>query len=183
MGNPVRAGLVASLARPGGNLTGLSTFDAGGVAGKWLELLHEAVPKLSTVAVIGNPDHPLNRGAAKRLEPIAQTRGLKLRLIEVREPGALNHAFEQARREAQAVLVLPDTVISTHLAEVAALAAKHRLPTFYYSRDFVDAGGLMAYTPDLAVQFQRAADYVDKILKGAKPGDLNRPGFSGDLSA
>jgi putative ABC transport system substrate-binding protein len=172
MGDPIRSGVAASLARPGGNLTGLSMGFAEGMAGKWLELLQEMVPRLSTVAVIANPDNPIARDLAKELEAIAPRRGLKLRLIEVREAGALDRAFEQAGRKAQAVLVLPDPMVAAHRGQVTALAAKYRLPTMYYLRDYVDAGGLMAYGPDLAVLYRRAADYVDKILKGAKPGDL-----------
>lgn len=170
--DPVRSGLVASLARPGGNLTGLTTGLSEGMAGKWLELLQETVPRLSTVAVIATTDSPIVRDLAKELEAIAPTRGVKVRLIEVREPGTLNRAFEQAARKAQAVLVLPDPIFSAHRGQLTALAAKHRLPAIYPLRDYVDAGGLMAYAPDLTVMFRRAAEYVDKILKGAKPGDL-----------
>ena len=172
MGEPLRTGLAPSLARPGGNLTGTSVGWGEGIGGKWLELLQETVPRLSTVAVIENPDTPIARELAKELAAIAPTRGLKLRLIDVREPAALDRAFEQAKRKAQAVLVLPWPVISAHRDQVTALAAKSRLPTIYYLRDYVEAGGLMAYAPDLTVQFRRAADYVDKILKGAKPADL-----------
>jgi putative tryptophan/tyrosine transport system substrate-binding protein len=172
MGEPLRTGLAPSLARPGGNLTGTSVGWAEGIGGKWLELLQETVPHLSTVAVIENPDTPIARELAKELEAIAPTRSLRLQLIEVREPGALDRAFEQAKRKAQAVLILPYPVISAHRAEVTALAAKYRLPTMYYLRDYVEAGGLIAYAPDLVIQFRRAADYVDKILKGARPSDL-----------
>jgi putative ABC transport system substrate-binding protein len=172
MGDPIRSGVAASLARPGGNLTGLSMGFAEGMAGKWLELLQETVPRLSHVAVIENPDTPIARDLARELEVIAPRRGLKLWVIEVREPGALDRAFEQAGRKAQAILELPDPMIAAHRAQVTALAAKYRLPAMYYLRDYVDAGGLMAYAPDLAVLSRRAADYVDKILNGAKPGDL-----------
>ena len=172
LGDPLRTGLTASLAHPGGNLTGLSLGYTEGMAGKWLELLQETVPRLSTVAVIANPDNSPARDLAKELEVIAPARGLKLQVIEVREPGALDRAFEQARRKARAVLVLPDPILAAHREKVTALAAKHRLPSIYYLRDYVDAGGLMAYGPDLAVMWRRAADYVDKILKGAKPAEL-----------
>jgi putative ABC transport system substrate-binding protein len=171
MGDPVRSGVAASLAHPGGNLTGLSMGFAEGMAGKWLELLQETVPRLSTLAVITNPS-PIARDLAKELESIAPRRNLKLRVIEVREPEALDRALAQAGRKAQAVLVLPDPAISAHRGQVTALAAKYRLPAMYYLRDYVDAGGLMAYGSDLAVLNRRAADYVDKILKGAKPGEL-----------
>jgi putative tryptophan/tyrosine transport system substrate-binding protein len=172
MGEPLRTGLAASLARPGGNLTGTSVGWAEGIGGKWLELLQEAVPRLSTVAVVFNSDTVIARDLVKELQAIAPTRGLRLQLIEVGEPGALDHAFEQAGRKAQAVLVLPAPIISAHRWQVTALAAKYRLPTMYYLHDYVDAGGLIAYAPDVTVQFRHAADYVDKILKGAKPGEL-----------
>lgn len=172
MGDPIGSRLVASLARPGGNLTGLSLGWAEGIAGKWLELLQETVPQLTTVAVIANPDNPLSRVQAKQLQVIAPTRGLKLWLTEVREPGALDRAFGQAGQQAQGVLVLPDPVIAALRGQLTALAARHRLPTIYSLRDFVDAGGLMSYGPDLGVQYRRAAEYVDKILKGALPADL-----------
>jgi putative ABC transport system substrate-binding protein len=122
--------------------------------------------------VIDNPDTPIARELAKELEATAPTRGLKLRRLEVRESAELNRAFEQAKRKAQAVVLLPYPVLSAHRDQVTALAAKYRLPTIYYLRDYVEAGGLIAYAPDLTVQFRRAADYVDKILKGAKPADL-----------
>ena len=172
MGDPIGSRLVASLARPGGNLTGLSLGWAEGIAGKWLELLQETVPQLTTVAVIANPDNPLSRVQAKQLQAIAPTRGLKLWLTEVREPGALDRAFGQAGQQAQGVLVLPDPLIAALRGQLTALAARHRLPTIYSLRDFVDAGGLMSYGPDMGVQYRRAAEYVDKILKGALPADL-----------
>lgn len=172
MGDPIGSRLVASLARPGGNLTGLSLGWAEGIAGKWLELLQETVPQLTTVAVIANPDNPLSRVQAKQLHAIAPTRGLKLWLTELREPGALDRAFGQAGQQAQGVLVLPDPLIAALRGQLTALAARHRLPTIYSLRDFVDAGGLMSYGPDLGVQYRRAAEYVDKILKGALPADL-----------
>ena len=172
MGDPIRSGLAANLARPGGNLTGLSSGFAEGFAGKWLELLQETVPRLSTLAVIENPDTPIAGDLARDLEAMAPTRGLKFRLIEVRSAVALDRAFVQAARKAQAVLVLPDPMLVAQREEITTLAAKHRLPAMYGLREFVDAGGLMAYGPDSAAMFRRAADYVDKILKGAKPGDL-----------
>jgi putative ABC transport system substrate-binding protein len=170
MGEPIRTGLAANLARPGGNVTGLSMGMAEGMAGKWLELLQETVPRLTTVAVIGNPENPIVREVVKELEVVARKRNLKLGFIEVREPSALDRAFEQAAREAQAAMVLP--LLLSQRQQIVAFAAKRRLPTIYPLRDYVEAGGLMAYVPDHVVMFQRAADYVDKILKGAKPGDL-----------
>jgi putative ABC transport system substrate-binding protein len=172
MGDPVGSGLAVSLARPGGNLTGLSVGLAQGLASKWVELLKDMVPRLSTLAVIANPTTAIDRDLAKELQVIAPAQGLKLRPIEVREPAALDRAFEQAGRTAQAVLVLPDPILFSHRRQVTALAARHRLPAIYPSRDYVDAGGLITYGPDFAVMFRRAADYVDKILRGARAADL-----------
>jgi putative ABC transport system substrate-binding protein len=172
MGDPVQVGLAASLARPGGNLTGLSMAYGEGIPGKFLELLQDAVPSLSSVAVIANPTYPTSPPILKALSSSAQTRRLKLQIIEVRSPESLDNAFEQARRQARAVVVLPEPMTTAHRERVTALATKYRLPAIYGLRDFVDAGGLMAYSPDLAAMFRRAADYADKILRGAKPGDL-----------
>ena len=172
MGEPLRTGLATNLARPGGNLTGLSLAWGEGVGSKWLELLQETVPRLTTVAVIANPDNPVEREVVKDLEGAAATRGLKLRIIGVREAEALGPGLDQARRQAQALLVFGDALLLARQKQITAFAAKHRLPAMYAIRDFADAGGLMAYAPGLAIQFRRAADFVDKILKGAKPGDL-----------
>lgn len=172
LADPVRSGLVTNLARPAGNLTGLSLGFTEGVAGKWLELLQDTVPRLSIVAVVANPDNTLVGDLVNDLKSVAPARGLKLRVIEVHEPAALDRAFAEAARHAQGVLVLPDPMMAAHRERVAALAAKHRLPAMYYLRDFVDAGGLMAYGPDLSVMSRRAGDYIDKILKGARPSDL-----------
>lgn len=173
MSDPIRSGLTTSLAHPGGNLTGVSLGFDKALAGKWLELLQEMVPRLSTVAVMASQDNPIARDLAKELKVVAPARGLRVRIIEVRKAETLDLEFEQAGRTAQAVLVLPDPIIySARREQVTALAAKYRLPTIYYLRDFVDAGGLIAYAPDFAVVFRRTADYVDRILKGAKPGDL-----------
>jgi len=172
MGDPISSGLAASLARPGGNLTGQSMGYGAGVEGKWLELLQETVPRLSTVAVIENPGNPAVRDQAKALKAFAPTRGLKLRFIDVREPDVFPNAFKQARREAQAVLVLADPLTTANRTQITALAAEHRLPAMYTLHPFMDAGGLIAYAPDMAVMFRRAADYVDKIVKGAKPAEL-----------
>ena len=170
MGEPVRTGLVDSLSRPGGNITGLSMGFSEGMASKWLELLQELVPGLSTVVVTMNPDISVHQDIAKELQAIAPMRHLKLRVIEVRELAGYDSAFQQARRSAQAVLVVPDPVIDR--ARVTTLAAKYHLPAMYGLRDFADAGGLMAYAPDVPAMYRRAAEYVDKILKGAKPADL-----------
>jgi putative ABC transport system substrate-binding protein len=172
MGDPVRSGLVASLARPGGNLTGMSMGYGEDFNGKWLALLQEAVPRLSTVALILNPNNSLARDLAKGAKAIAPKRHLKIQIIEVREPEDFDGAFEQARQQAQAVLVQGDPLFVQNRGQITALAAKHRLPAMYSLLFFVDLGGLMAYAPDFSVMFRRAADYVDKILRGAKPATL-----------
>jgi putative ABC transport system substrate-binding protein len=172
MGDPIGSGLAASLARPGGNLTGLSLGYAEGMAGKWLELLHESVPGLSTIAVIQNPDNPWHRANAKELERLAPARHLKVLVVDVRQPDALERGFDQARKSAQGVVVLNEAFLVAGKQKVVALAAKHGLPTLYTLRDFVDAGGLMAYAPDFAVMFRRAAEYVDQIVRGARPADM-----------
>jgi putative tryptophan/tyrosine transport system substrate-binding protein len=163
MGEPVSSGLVESLAHPGGNVTGLSLAWADGIGSKWLELLQEAVPKLSTVAVLCNPDNVVAKPLLRELRAVSPVRQLQLRIIEVRAADGLSAAFEQARRD-------PLTVY--HRRTIAALAAKHRLPVMYALRDFADSGGLMAYAPDTTVMFRRAAEYVDKIIKGARPAQL-----------
>lgn len=172
MGDPVGSGLVASLAHPGANLTGLSSGWGPEMAGKWLELLQEAVANLSTVAVIANPDQPIHRAMLKQLGTVVPARGLKHRVIDVRNAQQLDHAFELARRSAQAVLLLADPITIDNKIRVTTLATKHRLPAMYGPRDFVDVGGLMAYGPDLAIQFRRTADYADMVLKGTKPAEL-----------
>jgi len=170
--DPVEQGFIPSLAHPGGNLTGLSLGWSEGIAGKWLELLQEMVPQVATVAVLMDPDRRISREQAKRLEAIAPTRHLKVHIIAVRGPEALDGAFEQAARTAQAVLVMDDPNLSTQRTRIVALAAKYRLANMHVMREYVDAGGLMAYVADVPAMFGRAADYVDKILKGTKPADL-----------
>lgn len=170
--DPIRRGLAASLARPGGNLTGLSMGYAEGVAGKFLEILHDAVPRLSTVAIIVNLNNPMPRDLAADIEALAPTRNLKLQIIELSGPEALGRAFERARQKAQAVIVIGEPITLEHRATVTELAAKHRLPAIYLEGSYVHAGGLISYGPDYAAMWRRAAEYVDKILRGAKPGDL-----------
>ena len=172
MGDPVATGLAASLARPGGNLTGLSMGYAEGTAGKWLEMLKEVVPRLSTIAVVMNAANPLEQHLESQLETVATAQRLKVQVIDGRESETLERDFELARRKVQAVVVLADPVTNTHRKQIIALAARARLPALYAMTASVDDGGLMAYGPDVAIMFRRAAELVDKILKGAKPADL-----------
>jgi putative ABC transport system substrate-binding protein len=172
VGDAVGAGLVPNLARPGRNLTGVSLALGEEFSGKWMELLGETVPRLSTVAVIGNLASQWVRSAKRGLESAARTRGLALRFIEVRNVDGLDRAFSSARRDAQGAIVLTDPLTWHHWQRILSLAAKYRVPTIYPNPEFAEHGGLMAYGADSVVAFRRAADYVDKILRGAKPGEL-----------
>jgi putative ABC transport system substrate-binding protein len=157
------------LARPGGNITGLTTI-RGDLTGKRLELLQEAVPKISRVAVLWGPPAASN---LKMTEVAARSLGVELQSFEVRSPGDLEGAFRAATNErAQALVALRNPIFLNQLTRIAELAIKSRLPTIYDAEEFVEAGGLMAYGTDQADLYRRAAIYVDKILKGAKPSDL-----------
>jgi putative ABC transport system substrate-binding protein len=165
-------GLVASLARPGGNITGLSTL-APDLSGKELELLKETLPKVSRVAVVYNPDNPGKTSSLRETEVAARALRLQLQPLEVRDPSDIEPAFQAARREKTgALIVLRDVVTIGQTKRIVELALKNQLPAIYGDRDFVDAGGLMSYGPNMSDLFRRAAVYVDKILKGAKPADL-----------
>jgi len=170
--DPVAAGLVASLARPGGNITGLSW---GGIelSSKQLELLKETVPRLSKLAVLKNPANQFHRQVVKDVETSARTLGLHLQILEAREPAQFDSAFSTMRRlRADAVLIPGDPMFNFHRTRLADLAAANRLPAMYGQRDNVEAGGLMSYSPSLREAHRQAATFVDKILKGAKPADL-----------
>jgi putative ABC transport system substrate-binding protein len=170
-GDPVAQRFVASLAQPGGNVTGLSNFSAE-LGGKRLELLTEAVPKASPVGVIWNPDPPGPVLSFKELEIVAKTLKVQLQSFHVRGPKDFEAAFQAASERAASLIVIQDIVTVTHLKRVVALAAKHRLPAIYMEADFAEAGGLMSYGPSQPDMFRRAAVFVDKILKGAKAADL-----------
>jgi len=172
-GDPVGSGLIPSLARPGGNLTGLSISLGEEFSGKWLELLKEAVPTISRVAVLWNPGNPANLAYFTVLRGAAQKLAVKLQSMEIRDPGGFENAFASMNAErAQAVVVVVDPLTVTYRWRITELAAKNRLPSMYGFREFADAGGLMTYGANLPDLCRRAATYVDKILKGAKPGDL-----------
>ena len=170
--DPVGTGFVASLARPGGNVTGL-TLISPELSAKRLELLKEVVPGLSRVAIMWNPDA---RGAVldyKETESAARSLRLQLQAVEVSHADDFDRAFSALTTgRAEALIVVGSAFAFTNQGRIASLALKHRLPTMYGSRDHVDAGGLIAYGPNLADAWRRAATYVDKILKGAKPGEL-----------
>jgi putative ABC transport system substrate-binding protein len=171
-GDPVATGLVDSLARPGGNLTGLSQM-APEMAGKRLELLKEIVPKLSRIAVLWNPQGTTSTLNWKEIQLPARELGVKLHSLEVQSFNDFDKAFEDATRaRAGAISIMPDQLFAGNLKRIADLAVKSRLPSIFHLSEFADSGGLVAYGPDRSDQFRRAAVFVDKILKGAKPADL-----------
>lgn len=171
-GDPVAIGLVESLARPGGNVTGLSQMIAE-LGGTRLALLKEIVPKLSRVAVLWSPQSASSTLYWKDLQLPARQAGLQLHSMEVRTPDELDKAFEDATRaRAEALVVTGAPVITANQKRIVDLAAKSRLPSISQTSEFADAGGLVAYGPDRVDLYRRAAAYVDKILRGAKPGDL-----------
>src|SRR5215468_3590660 len=170
--DPVGNGFVKSLARPGGNITGLSAL-APEISGKQLELLREIVPRLSRVAVLGSSTTPGNAQALKEIELAAGALKVQLQYLGVLATKDIETAFRAASKgRAGAVLVLPSPLATRQRAQIAGLAAKSRLPAIYPQSDYMDAGGLMFYGPSLTVLFRRAATYVDKILKGGKPADI-----------
>ena len=168
----IGTGLVASLARPGGNITGL-TAHLPELSGKRLQLLKETVPRVSRVAVLWNPGNPSAAPNWKETEAAARTLGVTLQSHEVTEVNELAKAFAAMTRGAAAgLVVMPDPVLTIHRKRIADLAAKSRLPAIYVAREFVDIGGLMAYGPSIIDMYRRSATLVDKILKGRKPADL-----------
>jgi putative ABC transport system substrate-binding protein len=170
--DPVANGFVASLARPGGNITGLATFRPE-ISGKRLELLREVVPKLSHVAVFGTSTMPGNAQALKEMELAAGAFGVKLQYLDVLSPKDIENAFRAAiNGRADAVLMVGGAVLLSRRTQIANLAVKSRLPAIYYDPQFVEAGGLMTYGVNFLDLDRRAATYVDKILKGTKPADL-----------
>jgi ABC-type uncharacterized transport system substrate-binding protein len=170
--DPVALGFVASLAKPGGNMTGLASMQTG-LGGKRLELLREILPQLSRVAVFVNRDVPGYGVQMKEVEVAAQTIGLKLQAEDIRGPNDLEKAFSAVTKARVGALIgLTNPTFNLLRSRIAELAVKNRLPTMYGDRTFVDAGGLVSYGPDVPDLFRRAATYVDKILKGAKPADL-----------
>jgi putative ABC transport system substrate-binding protein len=172
VGDPVGSGLVASLARPGSNVTGLASL-APDLVEKQLEILTAVLPTVSRVAVLWNPAHPGHALLLREADVAAQRLGLQLHRVEARSPDAFDRAFAaMTRADAGALLVLGDTMVFQHRGRLAELAATSRLPTMYNIRPFVEAGGLLAYGPSPRDLGRRAAAYVDKILKGAKPADL-----------
>jgi putative ABC transport system substrate-binding protein len=173
VGDPVRLKLAESLGRPGGNLTG-TAFSVGLESiTKSLQLFKETVPKLRRLAVLSNPANPVQALGVNDLKVSAKKLGLELLLLEARQADEFDAAFAVMNNErVEGLLVVPEALLILHGARLAELASKHRLPTMHGVRQYVESGGLMSYGPPLAYGFRRAASYVDKILKGAKPADV-----------
>ena len=173
--DPVTSGLVASLARPGGNVTGLFAL-AGDLVGKRLELLKLAVPGVSRIAVLWQPDalgERTDRDMLQAAEAAARALGVRLQFVQARVPTDIDAAFsEMTRARADALSIFPSSMLFQERRHLIDLAARSRLPTIYLTREYVEAGGLVSYAANVPDLFRRAASYVDKILKGAKPSDL-----------
>ena len=170
-GDPVGTGLVASLARPGGNVTGLSTYQSE-VASKRLELLREVIPSLRRLAVLANAGNKASLLEMSEVETAARTSGLDVVTTEIRRAEDIGPAFDALTHRAEALYVVSDLLIFTSLVRINTLAVAARLPTIYGERESVEAGGLMSYGPNFPDMFRRAADYVDKILRGTTPADI-----------
>ncbi len=170
--DPVGFGLVANLARPGGNVTGLSMMLAE-LSAKRLQLLKEAIPRVARVTVLWNPDSPSHTKAVEDVKAAAPSLAIELSFVSARTPEEFSPAFSaMTRAHAEALYVLPDAFFFSHRVTLLKLASKARLPVIGVARQFADAGALMIYGPNLGDLFRRSAGYVDKILKGAKPADL-----------
>src|SRR5262249_21831087 len=170
-GDPVGPGVVASLARPGGNITGLSSQTADSSA-KRLELLREVVPSLRRLAIIGNVGNPLTVLEMGEVQAAARMLGLEVITLGIRRGEDIAPAFEELKGRAEALYVVTDPLANTHGVRINTLALAARLPTMHGFRNYVEAGGLMSYGPNFPDLFRRAGDYVDKILRGTKPGDI-----------
>ena len=170
--DPVGTGLVASLARPGGNITGLSLLSPE-LSGKRLELLKEMAPKVSHIGILSDTGSAATVPMLKETQEVARALGLRVQVIEVRSPNDFDSAFTAVKKErVDALNVLNSAVFNAHRKTIVEFATKNRLPAIYGDSNFIDAGGLTAYGPHIADVYRRAATYVDKILKGAKPADL-----------
>ena len=171
--DPVGGGWVESLSRPGTNATGFASFEFS-MSGKWLELLKEIAPGVKRVAVVRDPSVPAGSGGLAAIQTVAPSLGVELTPVGVRGAGEIERAIAAFARSSNGGLILvgPTSSVRRHFDLVVALAARHRLPAVYPNRLFVTGGGLISYAPDSVDQYRRAAGYVDRILKGEKPGDL-----------
>src|SRR5712671_1093877 len=170
-GDPVATGLVASLARPGANLTGLSSQGTD-LATKRLEILRETIPGVRRLAIMGNVDNPASVMDMAKVRAAARTQGLDVAIFEIRRAEELEPTFEALKGRMDALYIPPDALINTHRIRINELALAARLPTMHGARDYVEGRGFMSYGPSFSDQFRRAAEYVDRILRGAKPAEL-----------
>ncbi|HEX2242010.1 MAG TPA: ABC transporter substrate-binding protein [Gammaproteobacteria bacterium] len=171
--DPLGQGIVESLARPGGNITGVALAIGEGFSGKWVELLKESVPKVDRSALLRNPTHPLASVFMRETQAAARALRLKLDPIDARDRDELASVLLRlAKERTPALIVTPDPVFTAARSRIVDFVARHQLPSVFFSGDFVEAGGLMSYGPSFPESYRRAAFYVDKILKGAKPADL-----------
>jgi putative ABC transport system substrate-binding protein len=171
--DPVGTGLVASLARPGGNITGVSLLAGEGFGGKWIELLKEVVPNLSRVAILWNPANQGNAAQVRDIQSGARALEVQTQLLEVGDPHQFDRVFaKMSAQRAAWLIVTNEFLFFAHRARIADLAAKSRLPAIFPYREAAEGGGLMSYGPDIPDMFRRTAAYIDKILRGAKPADL-----------
>ncbi len=171
--DPVGSGVVASLARPGGNITGWTHVAGLEIGGKRLELIKATVPGVTRIGALWNPANPIHAPIVKNLEAAAQALKVQLHPVPVQDPNELESAFGMlARKRAEALTVISDGMFLAQRDRIIALAAQSRLPAMYGDTDLVEAGGLMAYSVNLPEMFRRGASYVDRILKGARPADL-----------
>jgi putative tryptophan/tyrosine transport system substrate-binding protein len=169
--DPVGTGVVTSLARPGGNVTGLSNQSAD-LAGKRLELLREVLPGLRRLAIMANIRSPIGVLEMRDVQAAARTLGIEVAPLEIRRAEDIEPAFAALKAQADALYVVGDALINANLTRIMTFSHTARLPTMFNARDFVQAGGLMSYGPNYPAQFRRAAEFVDKILRGAKPADI-----------
>ena len=172
--DPVQAGLVVSLARPGGNLTGVATVVAGGIMAKTLDLLHQVAPKATRIGILVNPTNAMHRILVPQEIPDAARRmGIQMVIVEARTVDEIEPAINAAvSQRAEALFIHGDGVFISSVERIPQIVARTGLPAIYFFRSQVEAGGLMSYGPDFVALSRRAASYVDRILKGAKPGDL-----------
>ena len=171
--DPIGSGVVSSLARPGGNLTGTSLVIGEELAGKWVDLLRDTLPRVSSVAALGHPDHPVTRLYLKGMDTAARALALKLEVFEVRDLAGLDRVLATiAKAPPGALIVTASPLFGVHRKRIADFALSRRIPTMAYDRQFVVDGILMAYGPSITDSYRRGAVYVDRILKGAKPADL-----------
>jgi putative ABC transport system substrate-binding protein len=171
--DPLGYGLIESLARPGGNITGVALALGEGFSGKWVELLNEAVPKVGRVAVLRNPAHPLAEVFLRETQTAGRALGVRLAFLEARDPSQLGSALSRIEKErAGALIVTPSPFFTSQRTLIVDFVARRHLPSMFFAKEFVDAGGLMSYGPSFPDSYRRAAIYVDKILKGTNPADL-----------